>query len=69
MTIKHRVTKLEKEFTPKQYHAFEYNKGQQTNQEALEQYCAGKGLDPVKFKNKEYGDYLAIENEIISPKK
>jgi hypothetical protein len=69
VTIKHRLAKLEKEMAPNQYHAFQYITERQTKQEALEQYCAKKGLDPVKFKNKEYGDYLVIQNDIIAPKK
>jgi hypothetical protein len=36
-------------------------------QEALEHYCAGKGLDPVRFRNEEYGPYLVVKRIIVSP--
>jgi hypothetical protein len=42
-------------------HAFLHFPEKQTEQEVIEDYCVGKGLDTEKFKKKDYGDYQIIQ--------
>jgi hypothetical protein len=67
MYLNNRVTKLENRMTPKQYHAFSYLVGEQTEQEAMEEYCKAKGLDPIKFENEEYGKVIVMARKIVRP--
>ena len=69
MRLDSRISKLENTMAPKQRHVFQYITEDQTAQEALEQYCAKKELDPKRFRNEEYGSYLIIKRTIVSPKK
>ena len=69
MRLDSRISKLENTLAPKQRHVFGYIVGRKTEQETLEQYCAGKGYNPEKFRNEEYGPYLVIKRTIVSPKK
>jgi hypothetical protein len=57
-----RITKLEKAIAPTQIrHAFLHFPEKQTEQEVIEDYCAENELDPVKFKDEGYGDYMIIQ--------
>ena len=69
MRLDNRITKLENATAPKQRHVFQCITEDQTEQEALEQYCAKKELDPERFRNEGYGPYLVIKRTIVSPKK
>ena len=62
MRLDSRITNLEKTMAPRQIrHSFLHFPEEQTQQEVIEDYCAEKGLDTEKFKNKDYGDYLIIQ--------
>ena len=67
MKLDNRIAKLENTMTPKQYHAFRYIVGEQTEQEAMEEYCQAKGLDPIRFGNGEYGKVFVLSRTIVSP--
>jgi hypothetical protein len=67
MRLDSRISKLEDTITPKQYHFFEYIVGEQTKQEAMEEYCKAKGLDPTRFENEEYGKVIVLTRTIVSP--
>jgi hypothetical protein len=62
-----RITKLENSMAPKQYHAFRYIVGEQTEQEAMEECCKAKGLDPIRFENGEYGKVIVLARKIVRP--
>ncbi len=61
MTIKRRIENLENTMAPKQQGPVFLITDEQTEQKSIEQYCAEKGLDIEKFKNKDYGDYMIIQ--------
>ena len=53
-----RITKLENAIAPKELMHVILAPIEQTEQEAIEQYCAEKGFDTDEFKNKD--DYMFV---------
>ncbi len=68
MTIKRRIENLENTIAPKQQGPVFIVTDEQTEQESIEQYCAEKGLDIEKFKNKDYGDYMIVQLVPLEPR-
>jgi hypothetical protein len=72
MRLDSRITTLENRAVSKRRHVLKYlvdktTDEEQVKKEAIEVYCEGHNLDPVKFEKEEYGEVLYLVNTIVYP--